>query len=133
MKRYLATPVAALMLIAGAMFSAAPVAAAPLGSGQVHGATTLVGGWERVQYGGGYCERLRRACIYKQELGETGEGNCRRYRRECSGSGGYGAPPRYDRGYGGDRCGYWRHRCANSYGWHTHSWHKCMKWGAPGC
>lgn len=30
-----------------------------------------------------YCARLRRACEFKQERGETGEGNCRRYRREC--------------------------------------------------
>ena len=33
---------------------------------------------------GGYCERLRRACTYKEERGEIGEGNCRRYRAECS-------------------------------------------------
>ena len=39
-----------------------------------------------VQYGrGNYCERLRRACVYKEERGEVGEGNCQRYRRECSG------------------------------------------------
>lgn len=30
-----------------------------------------------------YCERLRHACIYKEERGEVGEGNCRRYRYEC--------------------------------------------------
>jgi hypothetical protein len=30
-----------------------------------------------------YCRRLRRACEYKAERGEMGEGNCRRYRREC--------------------------------------------------
>lgn len=29
------------------------------------------------------CERLRRACIYKEERGEEGMGNCRRYRRVC--------------------------------------------------
>jgi hypothetical protein len=133
MKRYLAIPAAVLMMTAGAMFSAAPVAATPIGNGQVHGATTLVGGWERVQYGG-YCESLRRACIYKDQLGETGEGNCRKYRRECGGAGNYGAPQRYERRQGGqDRCTYWHHRCANAYGWHNRSWHKCMKYGAPGC
>lgn len=43
---------------------------------------------EQVQYwGGGRCERLRRACIYKDQRGETGEGNCRRYRAECEGGG----------------------------------------------
>ena len=46
--------------------------------------------WERLvqhtQYArGGYCERLRRACVYKEERRESGEGNCRRYRAECSG------------------------------------------------
>ncbi len=42
-------------------------------------------------YGGGgrYCERLRRACEYKDARGETGEGNCRRYRSECGGRGSY--------------------------------------------
>jgi hypothetical protein len=30
-----------------------------------------------------YCRRLRRACEFKYERGEVGEGNCRRYRREC--------------------------------------------------
>lgn len=38
---------------------------------------------EQIQYGGGYCARLRRACEFKYERGEEGEGNCRRYRREC--------------------------------------------------
>jgi hypothetical protein len=38
---------------------------------------------EQVQYGGDYCARLRRACEFKYERGEEGEGNCRRYRREC--------------------------------------------------
>ena len=42
-----------------------------------------------VQYGGGYCERLRRACVYKEYRGETGEGNCRRYRAECGGGSSY--------------------------------------------
>jgi len=41
--------------------------------------------WRRERYyrHGGYCERLRRACVYKHERGEVGEGNCRRYRSEC--------------------------------------------------
>jgi hypothetical protein len=34
---------------------------------------------------GGHCERLRRACIHKEERREVGEGNCRRYRAECGG------------------------------------------------
>jgi hypothetical protein len=35
------------------------------------------------------CERLRRACVYKDERGERGEGNCRRYREECGGRNSY--------------------------------------------
>lgn len=34
---------------------------------------------------GGQCEELRRACEYKEERGEEGYGNCRRYRRFCQG------------------------------------------------
>ena len=29
------------------------------------------------------CRDLRRACMNKEELGEEGRGNCRRYRRMC--------------------------------------------------
>ena len=29
------------------------------------------------------CGELRRACLYKEELGEQGQGNCQRYRRLC--------------------------------------------------
>jgi len=38
---------------------------------------------EQVQYDSRYCRRLRRACENKDIRGETGQGNCRRYRREC--------------------------------------------------
>jgi hypothetical protein len=31
----------------------------------------------------GDCEQLRLACLHKDELGEEGEGNCRRYRETC--------------------------------------------------
>lgn len=33
--------------------------------------------------GVGLCAELRRACLFKDELGETGQGNCRRYREVC--------------------------------------------------
>jgi len=42
-----------------------------------------------VRIGGGerpsrqVCAELRNACLHKDELGEQGEGNCRRYRRTC--------------------------------------------------
>lgn len=29
------------------------------------------------------CRELRRACLFKEELGETGRGNCQRYRSLC--------------------------------------------------
>ena len=46
-----------------------------------------IGGGERY-YGGGrpsrqVCAELRNACLHKGELGEQGEGNCRRYRMTC--------------------------------------------------
>ncbi len=31
----------------------------------------------------GECKNLRQACLKKEELGEEGEGNCRRYRELC--------------------------------------------------
>ena len=34
-------------------------------------------------YGGGQCRELRQACLHKEELGEQGMGNCRRYRELC--------------------------------------------------
>jgi hypothetical protein len=40
---------------------------------------------EQAQYESRYCRRLRRACENKDIRGEVGEGNCRRYRRECGG------------------------------------------------
>jgi hypothetical protein len=29
------------------------------------------------------CAEMRKACLNKRELGEQGQGNCRRYRRMC--------------------------------------------------
>jgi hypothetical protein len=34
-------------------------------------------------YGGEGCWQLRQACLHKEELGEEGMGNCRRYRELC--------------------------------------------------
>ena len=33
----------------------------------------------------GLCQELRSACLNKERLGESGEGNCRRYRETCRG------------------------------------------------
>jgi hypothetical protein len=48
------------------------------------------GGFRVTPHGGGDCRELRAACMHKEELGETGMGNCRRYRELCaSGARGY--------------------------------------------
>lgn len=39
--------------------------------------------YERRGGGDRTCARLRRACEFKGERGERGEGNCRRYRQVC--------------------------------------------------
>ena len=43
------------------------------------------GGLRVNPHGGGDCRELRAACMHKEELGETGMGNCRRYRELCTG------------------------------------------------
>jgi hypothetical protein len=42
------------------------------------------GGFRVYPHGGGNCRELRAACMHKDELGETGQGNCQRYRELCS-------------------------------------------------
>jgi hypothetical protein len=73
------TFLAALTLAAGLGVGAMPGSAAPLGpnlSDRSLSDVELVQSAER-------CRRLRRACRFKDERGERGEGNCRRYRRVC--------------------------------------------------
>ena len=36
-------------------------------------------------WSGADCRELRQACLHKEELGEEGRGNCRRYREVCRG------------------------------------------------
>jgi hypothetical protein len=79
---------ALLLIISLGLASGATALAAPpgTGSGEAAGldATSLEALVQPVQYwGSSYCERLRRACVYKEYRGEVGEGNCRRYRDEC--------------------------------------------------
>jgi hypothetical protein len=50
-----------------------------IGPGGVH----IGGGGDRDGSRQQDCEELRRACEHKDELGEQGEGNCRRYRETC--------------------------------------------------
>src|SRR5262245_11565630 len=75
--------VQALLLIVGiglAGVSAAVAAPTGVASQEAASLETLA---QPVQWGASYCERLRRACVYKDYRGERGEGNCRRYRAEC--------------------------------------------------
>jgi hypothetical protein len=56
------------------------------------------GGLRVTPHGGGDCRELRAACMHKEDLGETGMGNCRRYRELCTG----GARGYYHREYEGE-------------------------------
>jgi hypothetical protein len=67
-----------------ALFSAGMSSGAPLST---YSKESVQNGADLVLKVQGRCETLRRACANKRELGETGEGNCRRYREECSGRG----------------------------------------------
>lgn len=75
-------PIVRSLLLAAifGLFSAGIVSAAPLGTHSQEGVRSDAGLVLKVQ---GRCESLRRACENKRELGEVGEGNCRRYREEC--------------------------------------------------
>ena len=81
--------IGAMILAAGLGLASVSNAVAAPGGADVRGAGFPEGLVEQVQYGRGYCDRLRRACIYKEERGEAGEGNCRRYRQECGGRASY--------------------------------------------
>ena len=72
-----------VLLISGGGIAGLPASAAPMATAPQAQASVV----EQTQ-GYGYCRRLRRACEFKHERGEVGEGNCARYRREC---GGYGS------------------------------------------
>ena len=67
---------AAMMLMTMGAGFAGPVST-PLVNGAAESGVTPV------QYG--FCERLRWRCEHKNELGQEGEGNCRRYHEECGG------------------------------------------------
>jgi hypothetical protein len=79
------------LIAAGVVLSAGPAAAVTINGDAIGGARDLAGpAVELVHYRrGNYCDTLRRACLYKGALGETGYGNCSRYRAECRGYSGY--------------------------------------------
>lgn len=92
-----------VVLALGMGLAAASATAAPAAIGDMQTTVSRDGSLQQVQYGwGGHrCERLRRACVYKHERGESGEGNCRRYREEC--------------GERQNRCDRLRRACENKY------------------
>lgn len=69
-----------IMLAIAVTILAPAASAAPVGRVGIHPTPAPV--IEKAQ-SERYCRRLRRACEFKHERGEAGEGNCRRYRREC--------------------------------------------------
>jgi hypothetical protein len=72
------------MVLALGMLAGVPAASAVPISADMRGAISPEIGVEFAQYmGKRYCARLRRACEFKGQRGEVGEGNCRRYRSEC--------------------------------------------------
>jgi hypothetical protein len=72
-----------MLMVAGAGIAALPASAAPISGTAPQLEPSLV---QQTQ-GSGFCRRLRRACEFKHQRGEAGEGNCARYRRECGGFG----------------------------------------------
>ena len=49
------------------------------------------------------CRELRRACLFRDELGERGQGNCRRYRELCRGGESFDDDRSRGGRFGGDR------------------------------
>jgi hypothetical protein len=82
LEKKMRTVIVGMFAAIGIGFAALPSAAGPLGNARTAAPEARL--VEQVQMSS-YCRRLRRACTYKDERGEVGEGNCRRYRRECGG------------------------------------------------
>ena len=70
---------AAAFAMAAIGFGPSAASAAPAGQLKLVAPSSVV---EKVQ-SERTCRRLRRDCMLKDERGERGEGNCRRYRRAC--------------------------------------------------
>jgi hypothetical protein len=73
-----------LMGVGLSLCGISPASAGPIASGDLGNVAARSAALQEVQFGG-YCARLRRKCEYKEERGESGQGNCRRYREECGG------------------------------------------------
>lgn len=70
----------------GKMMRTLILTAALLAPFAVQAQTVEIGpnGFRVAPHGGGDCRELRAACMHKEELGETGMGNCQRYRELCA-------------------------------------------------
>ena len=77
------TFVAGMLLVGGVGLAGIAEGAAAPAAVDLHPGRLPASMVDLAQWGGDYCARLRRACIYKEERGEWGYGNCRRYREEC--------------------------------------------------
>ena len=72
-----------LLIAASCVFAGVSVAsAAPVGVG-LTGSTAKVETLVQKTASSDRCSYLRYKCNNKEQLGEEGDGNCRRYRREC--------------------------------------------------
>jgi hypothetical protein len=90
-ERFVACLAGAIVTGGALLFLISSASAASAGGGAMSGAPPPAGTEvEHVQYESGNCAELRRACLYKRELGERGQGNCSRYRAECANGGGAG-------------------------------------------
>ena len=106
---------AAMMLITMGAGSAAPIASHHLSGGAAAESAVTQVQW-------GYCQRLRWRCEHKYELGQEGEGNCRRYREECGGGDRYcehlrwACEHKYELGQEGQgNCRRYREECGGRY------------------
>lgn len=82
--------VGSLMIGAALLSGPGAASAAPIGGTGVRQAADSRAVVTQVQSWSRYCDSLRRACLYKDRLGEQGQGNCRTYREQCRGYSGGG-------------------------------------------
>ena len=82
---FLAIGAAALFVLPTSAFSQVDVEVGPEGfyGGPGYHRHYDDGYYRGDRYGGARCRELRLACLHKEELGEQGMGNCRRYRELC--------------------------------------------------
>jgi hypothetical protein len=73
-----------IIVAASCTFTVSTASAAPVRLGPADSFAKLQTPVLKIGYGD-RCAYLRYKCTHKDQLGEVGEGNCRRYRYECGG------------------------------------------------